>query len=164
MRGAMDRVAQHTSDGKKLGEFSMVGGWAGVAGGHWDPCVTLMEGAQLDLQHIGLPVLCDAWQSRHSRSMHDGARCSQVPLTQLPHSLCTRSGAMYHFTGVLQQYALPAFHRGYDARNRGGAQGLVGARPDQSHVSVSRSRVRLDRLWHQVGALASIVLGSCGFL
>ena len=34
MRGAMDRVAQHTSDGKKLGEFSMVGagacGWVGL--------------------------------------------------------------------------------------------------------------------------------------
>lgn len=26
MRGAMDRVAEHTSDGQKLGEFSMVGG------------------------------------------------------------------------------------------------------------------------------------------
>ena len=25
MRGAMDKVAQHTSDGKRLGEFSMVG-------------------------------------------------------------------------------------------------------------------------------------------
>lgn len=35
MRGAMDKVAQHTSDGKKLGEFSMVRGWerAGRGGG-----------------------------------------------------------------------------------------------------------------------------------
>lgn len=33
MRGAMDRVAQHTSDGKKLGEFSMVGGWSGWGAG-----------------------------------------------------------------------------------------------------------------------------------
>jgi GDP-mannose transporter len=32
MRGAMDRVAQHTSDGKKLGEFSMVR-WTGCLGG-----------------------------------------------------------------------------------------------------------------------------------
>lgn len=30
MRSAMDRVAQHTSDGKRLGEFSMVG-LAGVS-------------------------------------------------------------------------------------------------------------------------------------
>ena len=31
MRGAMDRVAQHTSDGKKLSEFSMVSGGQSLA-------------------------------------------------------------------------------------------------------------------------------------
>ena len=33
LRGAMDRAARHTSDGQRLGEFSMVGAGPGGAGG-----------------------------------------------------------------------------------------------------------------------------------
>lgn len=41
MRGAMDRVAQHTSDGQKLGEFSMVGGAGGIGMVDMTPAVAM---------------------------------------------------------------------------------------------------------------------------
>jgi GDP-mannose transporter len=55
MRGAMDRVAQHTSDGKKLGEFSMVGG---LVGGSRVPCL---------LAALRWPTPAASWGLHHHR-------------------------------------------------------------------------------------------------
>lgn len=68
MRGAMDRVAQHTSDGKKLGEFSMVGvGTDHIGHGcmvgrlfSWAATVAVRTSASLSCD-CGSSKCCTAW-------------------------------------------------------------------------------------------------------